>query len=85
MSEHKVRKRDEKDIPSGKKLELALVEVADDGTERDVHVEWVSYSTWQLTDGELERRMNEWGKSRLEDVKDKRPETVNPDDVALED
>lgn len=70
MTEHKVRKLDERDIPTGKKLKLGLVQVDDQGDEEIVFEEWVSFSTWQLNDGGIEDRMQQWGERRCQCVEE---------------
>lgn len=83
-NDYKVRKVNEKDIATGKKLKLALIE--NPGTEDEIvrFEQWVSYSTWQLTDGDMERRMQEWGDKRIKELEEdsepmaKVPEEVNP-------
>lgn len=56
----KVKKLDERDIPTGKKLKLGLEE------EEEILVEqWVSFSTWQLKDG-FENRLKQWGERQKE-------------------
>lgn len=81
-NDYKVRKINERDIPTGKKLKLSLVENPNTEDEIVRFEQWVSYSTWQLEDGDMERRMQEWADKRIKELEeDTEPMAKVPDEV----
>jgi len=81
-NDYKVRKINEREIPTGIKLKLSLVENPDTEDEIVRFEQWVSYSTWQLEDGDMERRMQEWADKRIKELEsDAEPMAKVPDEV----
>lgn len=80
IEDYKVTKEDERDIPNGKKIKLAL---RLEETGEKLVEEWLGLSKRQVTDGKLESRIRQWGEKAAESYEASKEDEDSVEEVSL--